>query len=104
MNSFSRASDIKSTVRLSKLNSPYSSDLPPVDGPKLGPFRFPTRISKIEWLERLGITDGSESEHGYIFHIKIEQRHYAIKVVSPRIKILLLFSLVVFNLYLYEQN
>lgn len=68
--------------------------LPHLEGPKLGPFQFKGRNSQIKWLERLdninqyGADEDSDSDDGdngqqsYVFHAKIDNQDYAIKVVS----------------------
>lgn len=54
-------------------------ELPLCPGPKLNLFRH--HDSPIEWIERLGAYGGTPME-GYVFRARIENREYAINVVS----------------------
>ncbi|KAI8710796.1 hypothetical protein NCS52_01539600 [Fusarium sp. LHS14.1] len=57
-------------------------ELPPCDGPRLGLFQH--HGSHIQWLKRLDKDDEDEDKdsptEGYVFHAKIRNREYAIKV------------------------
>jgi hypothetical protein len=78
-----RASNGKSKV--THVNKVETKDeffqLPPCPGPKLQ--RFPLNNSKIKWLERL---DEDRDEflgiQGCVFHVEIESKPYALKIVS----------------------
>ncbi|KAI0888814.1 kinetochore Sim4 complex subunit FTA2-domain-containing protein [Annulohypoxylon maeteangense] len=54
-------------------------ELPPCIGPKLR--AFPNRRPKIQWLQQLERSPGSElGSQGYVFRVKIDSRIYALKV------------------------
>lgn len=55
--------------------------LPPYDGPKLQRFRY--HNFPIQWLGRLDDDrDEGSGRQGFVFHVKINDREYALKVVG----------------------
>lgn len=52
--------------------------LPPCDGPKLHPFEHSK--AKIKWMNRLD--EDREGNQGYVFHVEIASKEYALKLVS----------------------
>lgn len=53
--------------------------LPQIQGPKLAPFNG-TAQADIEFIRPIG---GSEDRDSYVWEVKIDDRKYALKMVSP---------------------